>query len=62
MSHFSEMHAEQEEMYERGNDDLFLAEMHYLTLQALKKCVRVLTAEELSLLCHHAGISPKDFL
>jgi len=59
MGYFSE---QAEEQYERGEQDLYLAEMHEMTIQALRKCVPVLSAEELGVLCFHAGIQPKDLL
>ena len=37
-------------------------EMHQLTFQALCKAASVLSADELAVLCHHAGIAAKDVL
>ena len=37
-----------------------LEELHQQTIEALKLCVPVLTPEQLSLLCWHCGLQPKD--
>ena len=60
MSRMSEQAYEQDQ--QKQEQEMFQAELYIKTIEALKKCVDVLTADELAVLTYQCGIQPKELL
>jgi uncharacterized membrane protein YgdD (TMEM256/DUF423 family) len=57
MGYFAEQAAEQDQ--QQQEQEMLQAELHYTVINALKKCVMTLSAEELAAVCYVAGINVK---
>jgi hypothetical protein len=60
MGRMAEMAYEQDQ--QQQEQEMFQAELYIKTIEALKKCVNVLTADELAVLTYQCGIKPKELL